>query len=1042
VDLECDKIQSRRISPFSTPFRLELPVRRSTMSASLGVPQRQLSDLSMSPFTPVTTLEYSLKSCGERLIAHDVTGTPNSLFAKFKAEKHHHYTPLTPQTPTPTTPWVIAHQDPMGSPSLGELGFPHEKGQEEGQKNSNELEIESEKDNMEDGRLSLENRVDTQQIPERSIKRRKLNPQYFRSAEFRVADILLTPENEEFSQPNLCIDHPSHPTGERLYVQGLMRKLLQNPDIIEFPHNEATQRTVWTLYSSKYLKKHEQHTALVFDSTSDGCNVFRASVGTLGIPEQFIRRERKSKDRTERFRLDGDSQEGGDEWAYLEKWTHMEDDKILPLFNESDSDEGRYDESTIREMEIEERQKNGEQEAIAQPLSVIQVREVIANELARFEELWREKKLPRWTAKAYRVYKRYHRRKTKKSKTARCRGELELVKERIEEFKHEYEEIEWKSVGELIRMCANLQESVKSQMELQWHIDLLTGPRPGKLAKTREPVDDDIPEAEAEAGDVPVDEEAAESGEGDEDEENEEMEDEMMDEMEDEMEGFIIDDDDIDVNLPEGDFGFGDLAELDDDEDDGDVEDNDVEDAGAGLTPNRLKRKASKIEELNDTIDDDVEESTEQDVDLENDNEVENDNEAKNLERPELPTPLTQKVDTSDSSSHAKRIPKYALRSGSNATDSLPTPPQEPDEDMNSDVNVQVKKERDPTVSTASNLHDSVDYDSDIFCSFGDKEISEFCQCTECPAAIAKDYLLKADGNTSRAISFYFEDLANDRVPESSKKRKKTRTSRKGKEVVRISDSDDDEICGRNTADMTTFLRPALSHILPRDETLQAVKDLVSSLPSQVLHENMNNIVGLLVNGRMDPTKQFLIGETMENCAAYWKIYLAYTEDLFGKPRTKKLVQWCIERIQHPQRFAKFYDRLCLYLNTQLHEPRKSTQNSVPESSQISESQFSPARHKDKKQRRKKDKPAKNKILKPVIKSTEQKLQEAELKRIADRERDQQKKGKFTTTTADGGVIINARKKHSEYTVSLHPELAKVMKAHQIEGVQFMWLQV
>src|SRR5205085_6809253 len=125
----------------------------------------------------------------------------------------------------------------------------------------------------------------------------------------------------------------------------------------------------------KYLKKHEQHTALVFDTTSDGCNLFRGSVGTLGIPEQPARRPPKSEERTERFRWDEETNpfETGDDWGYLEKWKYMEDDKILPVFLESDSEDGEYDHATIREMEMEKRQKNGEAETVAKPISVDQV---------------------------------------------------------------------------------------------------------------------------------------------------------------------------------------------------------------------------------------------------------------------------------------------------------------------------------------------------------------------------------------------------------------------------------------------------------------------------------------------------------------------------------------------------------------------------------------------------------------------------------------------------------------------------------------------
>jgi hypothetical protein len=257
-------------------------------------------------------------------------------------------------------------------------------------------------------------------------------------------------------------------------------------------------------------------------------------------------------------------------------------------------------------------------------------------------------------------------------------------------------------------------------------------------------------------------------------------------------------------------------------------------------------------------------------------------------------------------------------------------------------------------------------------------------------------------------------------------------------------ESEDDDVNDRNAADITTFLKPPLNSVLPRDDTLQAVKNLVSDMPPDTLHDSMKEIA-LLAKPNFDPTGQFLVGETLENCAAYWKIYLAYMQDLFGEPRARKLADWSLDRFRHPQRFNKFYDRLCSYLTVRYQKRgNSSTEDQIPQSSQLTDLQSSPIKSKEEKKpkKHKKDKPAKAKAIKPITKSAEQKSQEAELKRIADRERVQQKKGQFVTTTATGEIIINQGKKVKEYAVCLHPDLAKVMKPHQIEGVRFMWLQV
>jgi hypothetical protein len=189
----------------------------------------------------------------------------------------------------------------------------------------------------------------------------------------------------------------------------------------------------------------------------------------------------------------------------------------------------------------------------------------------------------------------------------------------------------------------------------------------------------------------------------------------------------------------------------------------------------------------------------------------------------------------------------------------------------------------------------------------------------------------------------------------------------------------------------------------------------------------------------------FIPGETPENCVAYHSVYLAYTHDIFGhsilgRPTTRQL-----NSIHDSKHFRTFYERLVSYLNItpspRILPKRKALQSDVEMPNQVSISSDPLPRDKHK-QKKDKETKGKIKVVQPIKKSTEQVTQEAELRRIADRERDQKKKGKYVTTTAEGDVLINLGKKHVEDAVCLHSELVAVMKPHQIEGVQFIWKQV
>src|SRR5208282_5904708 len=93
----------------------------------------------------------------------------------------------------------------------------------------------------------------------------------------------------------------------------------------------------------------------------------------------------------------------------------------------------------------------------------------------------------------------------------------------------------------------------------------------------------------------------------------------------------------------------------------------------------------------------------------------------------------------------------------------LPTPPQEVYDNVPSPTIL--KREYPAPVIESGDAADLSGYDSDIFMSFGDKEINEFCACSKASAVVAKDYLLRADGNIERAVRMYFDDVESSQVP-------------------------------------------------------------------------------------------------------------------------------------------------------------------------------------------------------------------------------------------------------------------------------------
>ena len=356
--------------------------------------EKSPSDFSMSRFTQENlsprTLEFTLESSRntERISPRNITGTSQSIASHFKAERSHHM----PEIPVTSIQGAITQREEPAiiSSTFRENSHPPSAVSDDLQPlyTWRENNIENENQNPVSIKRPLE---DVQPSPSQARKRRKLNP-YFGNKELRAVDVMFTRRDQDLTDDgNITVDHPKHLAGERLYVQGLVRKLFLNPDILEFPHDES-HRTVWKLHSLNLVKKHEQHTALVFDTNSSTgeCNVFQGAVATLGIPEQTKRRPHKDKDEVIPFHWDDSAENqlgSGGDWDYLNKWTYMKDDKLLPVFLESDEEDAVYGEATIREMEAEERHKKEEQAPIGKAISVDIVRRIIEEELTTYHNL-------------------------------------------------------------------------------------------------------------------------------------------------------------------------------------------------------------------------------------------------------------------------------------------------------------------------------------------------------------------------------------------------------------------------------------------------------------------------------------------------------------------------------------------------------------------------------------------------------------------------------------------------------------------------------
>jgi hypothetical protein len=281
-------------------------------------------------------------------------------------------------------------------------------------------------------------------------------------------------------------------------------------------------------------------------------------------------------------------------------------------------------------------------------------------------------------------------------------------------------------------------------------------------------------------------------------------------------------------------------------------------------------------------------------------------------------------------------------------------------------------------------------------------------------------------------------DCVAEPVSESSRPSKKKRSS---KPRVTNLDGDDDDDDLPPTAEIFLPRNVVFSKVISKDDTIETVRALVAGVRIADLHALIKDIAERVAEDELDPKTQFINCESLENCAAYWKVYLGYTQHLFGRATTR-LSTSNLDTINNLNNFKIFHERLSQYLDVEPPQPAPAKRKIlIRDGSADSGPESSPVRLSGGK-KLKKSKLKKTKSIKPITKSAEQKSQEAELKRIADRERNLKKEGKYKSTTHDGSILVNPGKEEGDMDVCLHPELAAALKGHQVEGVRFMWKQV
>ncbi|TEA19333.1 Protein CHROMATIN REMODELING 20 [Colletotrichum sidae] len=157
---------------------------------------------------------------------------------------------------------------------------------------------------------------------------------------------------------------------------------------------------------------------------------------------------------------------------YLEP---SDEDKLLPVFGDSDDD--GYDSDTLREMEEEEEERRTELEKKSNVLTVDDMSRVISEEIQRIEESWTERKLPKKERKAKAIWNKA-RRARRIHLISHASSRLENLEKRIQKLCDEMQKNEYTDEASLRRQVGNLEASIEDRKADKWLLGILRGPEP------------------------------------------------------------------------------------------------------------------------------------------------------------------------------------------------------------------------------------------------------------------------------------------------------------------------------------------------------------------------------------------------------------------------------------------------------------------------------------------------------------------------------------------------------------------------------------
>jgi len=278
------------------------------------------------------------------------------------------------------------------------------------------------------------------------------------------------------------------PSGLRQVVNRQMYHFLSGAERVAVPSPTGHLRVGIKPYKQAFVRKHHPQSCTVYDvQPGDSCRISREDASKSGLPWRGLnvktpasgsstdRQVVKFMDKPNQPQPALDATDNSiHDWDYLTKWQNIEDDRVLPIFGES----GSENEATVSYWREYEAERGPQRKQLSKskkklPLSALEIQEAIDEGIKLRVTEWRARVLPKKEAQSYRIWQGARRKKERKKTAYEKKQRLEELNERIKAQRREIAGLVWLSKDTVKAQTKIMSLSIHERELCLWLIDLM-----------------------------------------------------------------------------------------------------------------------------------------------------------------------------------------------------------------------------------------------------------------------------------------------------------------------------------------------------------------------------------------------------------------------------------------------------------------------------------------------------------------------------------------------------------------------------------------